>query len=468
MSKEFNVLSILVHMGIPPEVIEKECANAFKMGVDAIVGQGNGTDWGPYWLGDPDCETDNRDQCKTNLRYFIKQALDHKVPFAFSCGTPSGKNKHLEQALSDLDEACVEDGLDFDAIVVKGEISKDFVINKIRNGEKMRRVIDSPKLSEYLTEEDVEEATCIVAQMGPEPIQKALKMGADGVLLGRALDVGLHMAPLLNAGFDRGHAAHMAKTIECAGICLEGRSTFNATYATMMEDGFTVTSPDPEGKGGTIKSVSGHALYERRNPFKEENPGFYLDLSNVHHEQIDPRTVKVTGGKAVPVSPYTIKIEGAKRVGYRSASLFGIREPRMLAQLDWILDDVRKKAYKYPTAAGMRPEVDYTLRFRVYGRDAALGPMEPTPVVGHEVGVMMEVIGPTQHFCDQFIQYAYGLIAYGSYPGKRTTSGNIETPYSPHFFALPPEYRFNVWHLMELTDPCEPFEFERVHFPRKK
>lgn len=466
--KEFNVLSILVHMGIPEDVMEKETENAFNMGVDAIVGQGNGTDWGPYWHGDPNCEMDNRVQCKSNTRFYVNQALKHKIPFVFSTGTPSGHNRHLNEALDDIDDIAREDGINFKAAVVRGEINKEYIIEKLEKGEKMRRVVDSPKLKKFLTVKDVEEATYIVAQMGAEPIQKALKMDVDGVFLGRALDVGLHMAPLLNAGFDKGIACHMAKTIECAGICLEGRSTFNSVYATIMKDGFKVTSPDSEGKGATIKSVAGHALYERRDPFKEENPGFYLDLSEARHEQIDARTVKVTGGKCVDVSPYTLKIEGARFVGYRSASIFGIRDSKVLDQLDWILEDVKKKAYAYSYAKDLRPDIDYTLRFRVYGRDAVLGSMEPTPVVGHEVGVVMEIIGPSQDFCDQFIQYAYGLIAYGSFPGKRTTSGNIETPYSPHFFKLPGEYRFNVWHLMELEDPCEPFKFEIIEFPRKK
>ena len=38
----------------------------------------------------------------------------------------------------------------------------------------------------------------------------------------------------------------------------------------------------------------------------------------------------------------------------------------------------------------------YTIHFANYGMDAVLGECEPTPEPGHEVGVMFEVLAPTQ------------------------------------------------------------------------
>lgn len=466
MDKNFNVLSILGHMAMPPEKAKKEIDQAFEWGVDAIVGQSNGTDWGPYWLGDPDCHMLDRSQVKNNMSVFIKAALDHKVPFAFSLGTPSGTDKHLGEALDDIDEFARKNNLHFKIAVISGEVDKEYILEKLRNGEKFKKVIDSDRLPEYLSEKDVEEATRIVAQMGPEPIMKALKMDVDGVITGRALDVGLHMAPLLNAGFDKGNAAHMAKSIECAGVCLEGREGFTTVYATMRDGDFLVTTPNTNDKA-TVKSVAGHALFERRNPFKEENPGGYLDLSEAVHEQIDDRTVKISGGKWVDVDPYTVKLEGAKRTGYRCHSTMGIREERLLEQLDSFLENVRKKTDNWMALENLKPEEDYSLRFRVYGKDGVLGSLEKVKTAGHEVGLIIEGLGKTQEIANEVVEYAYGHLAYGDFPGRKSTS-NVETPYAPHFYEMPPDYRYNVWHLMPLDDPCEPFKVEVVEFPRSK
>lgn len=463
--KSLNVLSILVHMGQDPEVAAKEIDAAFEKGVDIIAGQGNGTDWGPYWVGNTECDMLDRAQCANNLEIYIKAALEHKVPFVFSAGTPTGSNKHLDQTLEDIDAFAIKNNLHFKIALIRGEVDKEYIKKKIRNGELFHRVVDSNKLVENLTEEEVDAATRIVAQMGPEPIMKALDMDVDGVITGRALDVGVHMSYLLHAGFERGDAAHMAKTLECASVCLEGKGAFCSAYGSMHDGYFTVTSPDPEA-GATIKSVSGHALYERRDPFKEENPGGYLDLTDAKHEQIDDRTVKLSGGKWVDV-PYTVKLEGAKFVGYRSMSPVGIREPKMLEQLDDIIESVRVKTENAPILKDMTPDVDYTLRFRVYGKNAVLGELETEPI-GHEVVVLIEAMSQSQELCDEIVQYAYGYFNQAHYPGRRTTSGNVESPYSPHFIQMPAEYRFNVWHLMPLDDPCEPFGIEVVEFPRKK
>jgi len=466
MAKEFNVLSIICHMAMPAEKAKKEAEKAFEWGVDAIVGQSNSTDWGPYWLGDPDCHMLDRAQVSNNMNVFIKEALDHKVPFAFSLGTPSGSNKHLDECLDDIDKFARENNLHFKIALVRGEVSKDYILNKLKNGEKFKRVIDSDRLPEYLSEKDVEEVNRIVAQMGPEPIMKALQMDVDGVITGRALDVGLHMAPLLNAGFDKGTAAHMAKTIECAGVCLDGRQGFTTVYATIGDGYFKITTPNEEDRA-SIKSVAGHSLFERRNPFREENPGGYLDLMEAVHEQIDDKTVKVSGGKWQPVEPYTVKVEGAKLTGYRCISIVGIREEKLLGQLDSFLETMRKKTDDWLSAKNLKAGEDYNLNFRIYGTDGVLGKAEKVKTVGHEVGLIIEGSGRTQEIANEVVEYTYGHLAYGYFPGRKSTS-NCETPYAPHFYQIPPDYRFNVWHLMPLEDPCEPFDIEVMEFPRNK
>jgi hypothetical protein len=46
------------------------------------------------------------------------------------------------------------------------------------------------------------------------------------------------------------------------------------------------------------------------------------------------------------------------------------------------------------------------------------------------------------------------------YPGRKSTAGNLAFLYSPSDIACGPVYRFNVYHLVEVDDPCELFRTE--------
>ena len=50
-----------------------------------------------------------------------------------------------------------------------------------------------------------------------------------------------------------------------------------------------------------------------------------------------------------------------------------------------------------------------------------------------------------------------GTLQHASYPGIRNTAGNMAYPFSPFGVPLGPAYRFAVYHLMPLADPCECF-----------
>ena len=69
----------------------------------------------------------------------------------------------------------------------------------------------------------------------------------------------------------------------------------------------------------------------------EENPGGILDISSANYEQNDEQTVKVSGSRWIP-APYTLKVEGASQVGYRTICICGIRDERVgvLEYLWWV------------------------------------------------------------------------------------------------------------------------------------
>ena len=428
---------------------------------DVIVAQGTTSDGGPTYLGS-DAPYAALMQIKEDLRTIIVSAKKKAIPFILSCGSPAGSNQELERALKAVDEIAKEENIKLRIAVIPGEIDKEYLKQKIRAGAKVRRLVETESLPEYLTEEDVDRSKRIVAQMGAEPIMRALDLDVDGIITGRALDVGLYMALPLKRGFDKALAAHMAKTIECSGLVTEPQS-FEPVFGILRKDYFLVRPTNASARC-TVLSVASHAFYERPDPTREENPGGILDISSAKYEQYDDQTVKVSGSQWIP-TPYTLKIEGAKQVGYRTICICGIRDERMIKAIDPFLEQARKHVEK--RFRPLRPNQDYDLIFRVYGKDGVLGDSEPVKQTkSHELGVIIDAVAPEEKVANAVCTSVVDFVAHMDYPGRLTTAANVAFPYSPREHQLGPVYAFNIWHLLELDDPCEPFRIETREFPK--
>ena len=445
MAEEIKILSTATFgFGIEGDAWKK----GMSWNPDAIVAQGTSSDGGPTYLG-----TDNPYgalmNIKKDLATIIVSAKKKKIPFILSSGSPSGSNLELERALVAVDEIAKEENIKLRIAIIQGELDGDYVKRKMKAGAKIRRLFDTDRLPEYLTEEDVDRSKRIVAQMGPEPIMKALDLDVDGVITGRALDVGLYMALPLKRGFDIALAAHMAKTIECSALVCEPQS-FEPVFATLRKDHFLVRPTNMSARC-TTKSVASHAFYERSDPTKEENPGGILDTSHALYEQYDNQTVRVSGSQWIR-TPYTLKIEGARLVGYRTVCICGVRDPLLIKSIDRFLEQARNHAERkvYP----LKPNEDFELIFRVYGKDGVLGDAEPVKKTkSHELGVIIDAVAPEEKVADSVCTTAVDFIAHMDYPGRVATAANVAFAYSPREQRLGPVYEFNIWHLLELEDP---------------
>jgi len=56
---------------------------------------------------------------------------------------------------------------------------------------------------------------------------------------------------------------------------------------------------------------------------------------------VDERTVRVSGSKFIPDKTYRIKLEAAAKMGYRTISIMGTRDPILIDQIDDYLANVR-------------------------------------------------------------------------------------------------------------------------------
>lgn len=456
-----RILSFVNH--IPPTAgIEEHIERAFAWGVDAVVAQGTGSDWGPYWLGSGlQVESD----VARNVLPYVRAAKRHGVPFVFSFGIAGG-DVHLDKCLQDLQRVCVEDGLDLDVAVVRSELSGEDVAARIRDGARVVAASDSPHLEPELSEEQARGARRIVALIGPEPVQQALRAGADGVITGRALDIGLFMAVAINAGVPRAVAGHAAKLLECGGLALEPGDSANCMWASIDATGVEVRSPNPAARP-TIPGLVSHGFYERSHPYAEDNPGGTLDLTDVVYTDLGDGRVRGEGARWVD-APYTVLVEGATLVGHRSISMLGVRDPALLSQARAWADTAEEQ-----TRTRYAEEFDghrAQLTTRIFGLDAVLGELEPEKeVTGHEASVVVDVIADDQDLANQIGYYAFIRLFIGPYPRRKTTAGNAAAPYMPVVIPVGEVFTFGIYHLLPLQDPVAPFPFTVQAFgPRRE
>ena len=105
----------------------------------------------------------------------------------------------------------------------------------------------------------------------------------------------------------------------------------SSTFGILRKGPFVIEPLNPLEKC-TVYSVSAHTLYEKSHPYILPGPGGSLDLSETKFEQLTDRSVKVSGSKFIPAPTYTVKMEGAKRVGYRAIYIAGVRDPILIGQ----------------------------------------------------------------------------------------------------------------------------------------
>ena len=53
-------------------------------------------------------------------------------------------------------------------------------------------------------------------------------------------------------------------------------------------------------------------------------------------------------------------------------------------------------------------------------------------------------------------------LLHSDFPGRKCISGNLAIPFSPSDIPVGETYEFNLWHIMEIDDPLEPFPIEMV------
>ncbi len=445
MREEYRILSTTAILGYGFPIASFEAGMARKPHLIAV--DAGSTDPGPYYLGAGESFTD-RNAVKRDLSIMLPAAVEHAIPVVIGTAGGSGADIHVAWCREIIEEIAREQNLHFQMAVIGAEIPKETLRTALAEG-RITPLAPAPAL----TSKTLEATVRVVGQMGVEPFIKALDAGAQVILAGRAYDPACFAAAAVRAGYDQGLATHLGKILECASIAATPGSGSDCMFGYLGEDYFRLEPLNPIRKCTSL-SVAAHTLYEKTNPYVLPGPGGSLDLRDAKFEQETESIARVTGSRFIPSSPYTIKLEGARPIGYRTISIAGTRDPIMTREIDNITAAVRERVSDNFKGANF----EYTLHFILYGRDGVMGKLEPTPIAdGHELGIVIEAIADTQAQADTICAFARSTMLHYGYSGRMATAGNLAFPYSPSDFHAGQVFVFSLYHLITVDDPCALF-----------
>lgn len=436
--------------------LEESFEKALALNPHFIGSDAGSTDPGPSHLG-----TGNpafpRDAVKRDLRLMLLGARRLKVPLLIGSAGTAGGDVHLAWFCDIVKEIAAEEGLSFRLAQIHAEQSKDYLKRRLREG-RIKPLNPAPEFDEAV----IDRAERIVGMMGAEPYMRALAAGAQVVVAGRSSDTAIFAAfPIMN-GFPEGPAWHAGKILECGAAAVVSRRTPDCMFAWLRKDHFVVEAPDPRLRC-TPQSIASHSLYENADPFRLVECSGSLDLTQSVYEAVSDTAVKVSGSAFIPAPRYTVKLEGAEKVGYQSVLIGSVRDPFIIRQIDsWIaqLENRIDARVKQIYGERLKPG-QYFINIRVYGRNGTMGPLEPVKEIrSHELCLIIEATAPTQDMASAIAGIVRHQALHLPIPEWSGLITALACPYNPAHLDRGAVYRFNVNHVVEPDDACEMFPME--------
>lgn len=416
-----------------------------------IVVDAGSTDAGPHKLG-AGTSIVSRRALKKDLDIIIKNGVPNKIPIIIGSAGGAGARKHVEATLDVIREILHETALSSKVAIIWADIPEKLVLSQFHRGKIKPMSPNVPALSN----ETIADTNGIVAQMGHNPIVEALKSEADIIVCGRAYDPSPFAALGIFYGKDPGLSYHLGKILECGALCAEPGTTKDSIMGTIANDHFTVKSLNPS-RTCTKISVAAHTFYEKEHPYLLKGPGFTLDLSQCVFSELKPGVVKVANSHYIHDKIHFIKLEGARKVAYRSVVFAGIRDPLLLEHIEEIEESVEYQVRDYYPEI---PPDHFQINFYNYGMNAVLGDKETEKFTGHEIGLLLEVVAETQELASSVCATTRSTMLHFGHEKRKSTAGNLAFPFAPSDLDVGPVYEFSVYHLMEIEE--NPFQIDYI------
>jgi hypothetical protein len=281
------------------------------------------------------------------------------------------------------------------------------------------------------------------------------------ILAGRGTDPAPWAALAMHHGLPPAQSWFAGKLLECA--CNAALPKKHDCLLVTVSDDYVESEPlNPELRC-TPLSVAVQALHENASPIIHREPGGLLDTSACRIAAHTERAVRVTGMQWKP-QPYTIKLEGAEKVGYSAITFAGTRDPGLIGQIDSFMQTIRESVATKVSAFQVSPE-EYRLVLRLYGKNGVMGEWEPLKdATAHEIGILAEAVAKTQDIANAVISVTRVTLLHTDFPGRMCKEGNMAFPFSPSDIERGALYEFSIRHVVEPANPLEmfPIEYETV------
>ena len=239
----------------------------------------------------------------------MQGAIAAKIPMMIGTCGGAGGEPHLQLCAELVHEIAREHDLHFKLALIHSEQSKSWLKERVR-----AKRIHPLGGAAPLTESVIDRAERIVGMMGPEPYRAALEAGAQVILAGRSTDPAPWAALAMHHGMPPAQSWFAGKMLECACNAALPKK-HDCLLGTVAPDYVEVEPLNPELRC-TPLSVAVQALHENASPVIHKEPGGLLDTKRVRdqgaHRTRGARVRECNGGP----QPYTIKLEGAEKVGY--------------------------------------------------------------------------------------------------------------------------------------------------------
>lgn len=414
---------------------------------DAIGIDGGSTDSGPYYLGEGVSKMTEKaiaSDLKKLLR--LRQALN--IPLLIGSSGTCGTDGMVDWMAAICQRVAKEENSKIRVALIYSEQDRDVLKCYASNGR-----ITPLAPAGAIDAATLDRCDHIVALAGYEPYAEALRQGADVVIGGRTTDTAVLAAVPLMRGLPAGPSWHAAKSSECGSLVAANTSRSSAVMMLIDEKGFEI-QPMEKGVYCTPQSVAAHLLYENSNPYELTEPGTILDTRAAHYHQVSETTVRVEGSVCREI-PYTLKLEGSGKVGYRTMVFSGISQPDVLMNFDTWLNNLSEFLTNGIEKVLGYTEDDYSIDFRPYGWNALDPHNKPTSdYQPREVGLMTLVTATSQAIATEIIKYCNPYILH--FPLKKGGSlPSFAFPYSPADVELGPVYEFQLQHVVHVNDPME-------------
>jgi hypothetical protein len=252
---------------------------AMAFGPHFIACDAGSADWGPHYLGSGEPWA-GYFQTRRDLEPLVLGAREADIPLLIGTAGMSGADVAVDWTFSILQDIVRDHGLSARVARIYSEQRPEDLADAMAEGR-----ISAFEGVDELTPAVLEQATRIVAMMGPEPYQQALADGADIIIAGRSSDAAVYAAVPLDRGIPPEIAWHMGKISECgpaiapgSGECIVGGINRDSFWVRTARDSDAVTPT----------TVAVHMLYENPSPYLLREPPGVLDTTHGKYIAVAP------------------------------------------------------------------------------------------------------------------------------------------------------------------------------------